>query len=39
MVQTTGFQEALRKLAALIETIINPPAGDNVLPFPEAVPS
>jgi integrase len=30
--------EALRKLAALIEMIVHPPA-DNVLPFSEAVPS
>jgi integrase len=30
--------EALRKLAALIEMIVHPPA-DNVLPFHEAVPS
>jgi integrase len=29
--------DALRKLAALIEMIVHPPAGDNVLPFFEAV--
>ena len=31
--------EALRKLAALIETIVHPPADDNVLQFSEAVSS
>ena len=30
--------EALRKLAALIERIVNPPA-DNVVPLHEAVPA
>ena len=31
--------DALQRLAAKIETIINPPSGDNVVPFRDATPA